>query len=421
LKKEIKERIQKINNGIVPQGYKRTKMGIIPEDWEVKELEKLGKFKKGKGISKSEVKDEGIKCIRYGEIYTDYNFFFDETISFINEESTKKAEEIKNGDILFSGSGETLEDIGKCVAYIGNEPCYSGGDIVIFSPNNKIDSTLYSYILNANSVNKQKYKYGQGQSIIHLYSSSLKKIIVPFIQHKEQTQIANILSTWDKAIELKEKQLEKKKEIKKGLMQKLLTGEIRLEGFDGEWEETKLKNLENKGYIKLGRGNVISKKHIEENFGKYPVYSSSVNNKGLIGRQDDYMFNQEMITWSIDGGGDFFYRHKHKFSVTNVCGFMKVDINKINYKFIGSQLQLLHKRKSFNYTRKAHPSVIRNLYTLKLPQLQEQKAIAEILSTQDKSIELLEKQIEKLKEQKKGLMQLLLTGKIRVNEIEKVS
>jgi type I restriction enzyme S subunit len=133
------------------------------------------------------------------------------------------------------------------------------------------------------------------------------------------------------------------------------------------------------------------------------------------------MFNQEMITWSIDGGGDFFYRHKHKFSVTNVCGFMKVDINKINYKFIGSQLQLLHKRKSFNYTRKAHPSVIRNLYTLKLPQLQEQKAIAEILSTQDKSIELLEKQIEKLKEQKKGLMQLLLTGKIRVNEIEKVS
>jgi type I restriction enzyme S subunit len=244
-------------------------------------------------------------------------------------------------------------------------------------------------------------------------------MIVPGIT--EQTQIANILSTWDKAIELKEKQLGKKKEIKKGLMQKLLTGEIRIKGFDGEWEDIKLKNLENKGYIKLGRGNVISKKHIDENFGKYPVYSSSVNNKGLIGKQNEYMFNQEMVTWSIDGGGDFFYRHKHRFSVTNVCGFMKVDINKINYKFIASQLQLLHKRKSFDYTRKAHPSVIRGLYTLKLPKLQEQKAIAEILSTQDRSIELFEKQIEKLKEQKKGLMQLLLTGKIRVNEIEKVS
>jgi len=76
------------------------------------------------------------------------------------------------------------------------------------------------------------------------------------------------------------------------------------------------------------------------------------------------MFDEELITWSVDGGGNFFYRPKHRFSVTNVCGYMRVDTTKINYAFLAVQLQLLHGRLFFDYTLKAHPSIIRKAYAV---------------------------------------------------------
>ena len=82
-----------------------------------------------------------------------------------------------------------------------------------------------------------------------------------------------------------------------------------------------LGELENLNIIKLGRGNVISKNDIRNNPGKYPIYSSSAINNGKMGEYGGYMFDDERITWSIDGGGKFFYRNNHKYSVTNVSGW----------------------------------------------------------------------------------------------------
>ena len=76
--------------------------------------------------------------------------------------------------------------------------------------------------------------------------------------------------------------------------------------------------LEDEGLIKLGRGNVISKTDLSDFPGEYPVYSSSATGRGEFGRYGKYMFDEERISWSIDGGGRFFYRHAHKYSVTNV-------------------------------------------------------------------------------------------------------
>ena len=76
--------------------------------------------------------------------------------------------------------------------------------------------------------------------------------------------------------------------------------------------------IEDTGIIKLGRGNVISKKDIAEYPGDYPVYSSSASGSGEFGRYGKYMFDDERITWSIDGGGRFFFRHANKYSVTNI-------------------------------------------------------------------------------------------------------
>ena len=99
-------------------------------------------------------------------------------------------------------------------------------------------------------------------------------------------------------------------------------------------EFKELGELEDSGLIKLGRGNVVSKKDISETPGDYPVYSSSAAGDGEIGRYGKYMFDDERITWSIDGGGRLFYRPASKYSVTNVSGWLKnLNENKINTKY----------------------------------------------------------------------------------------
>lgn len=231
----------------------------------------------------------------------------------------------------------------------------------------------------------------------------------------EQRKIAEILSTWDKAIETTEKLLANAETQKRALMQQLLTGKKRLKGFKGsEWKQHSLAELEQAGRIKLGRGSVISKKDITKHPGLYPIYSSSAINEGLLGKYNKYMFDEELITWSIDGGGKFFIRKKHKFSVTNVSGWMRVNPNYYDLHFLYNQLSYLHKKISFNYQLKAHPSVIRKSYKLELPSIAEQKKIGELFEDIDKFLKNKSATIKKLKQEKRALMQQLLTGKRRV-------
>ena len=163
------------------------------------------------------------------------------------------------------------------------------------------------------------------------------------------------------------------------------------------------------GAIQLGRGNIISSKDIAAKPGDYPIYSSSAQGKGEFGRYADFMFDEELITWSVDGGGRFFFRSKHKFSVTNVCGYMRVDDNIWNRRFVYYTLDLQHANMAFDYQMKAHPSVIRKIYTFGEVPKPEKTKIAEILSTVDRAIEQTEALIAKQQRLKTGLMQDLLT------------
>ena len=169
------------------------------------------------------------------------------------------------------------------------------------------------------------------------------------------------------------------------------------------------------GDIRLGRGSIISSKDIAEYPGDYPIYSSSAKGSGEFGRYGHYMFDEELITWSIDGGGRFFFRPKHKFSVTNVCGSMYVDEEKWNRQFVYYALDFQHQKNTFDYQTKAHPSVIRHLYSIPSTQKPEQTKIAEILSTVDQAIEQTEALIAKQQRIKIGLMQDLLTRGIDEN------
>jgi restriction endonuclease S subunit len=179
-----------------------------------------------------------------------------------------------------------------------------------------------------------------------------------------------------------------------------------------KWAKTTLDELVASGIVLLGRGNVISKNDMEKNPGLYPVYSSAQNNDGRIGSYNNFMFDEELITWSIDGGGYVFYRPHHKFSVTNICGYLRIlDDTKFLYPFLAAVLQALHSQQVFDWQNKAHPSVIRKLYTeIPLPPLAEQKRIVHVMASVDAYIAALQQQSADARTTRNAVLHKLLTA-----------
>ena len=134
---------------------KNTEIGLLPEDWDVKSLSEIGVFSKGFGITRDQAQSGNIPCIRYGEIYTTHHNYIRRFCSYISQEITNTSTKLKTGDILFAGSGETKEEIGKAVAFVGREDAYAGGDIIILSPKINVSSLFLGFVLNNESSVKQ--------------------------------------------------------------------------------------------------------------------------------------------------------------------------------------------------------------------------------------------------------------------------
>jgi type I restriction enzyme S subunit len=179
-----------------------------------------------------------------------------------------------------------------------------------------------------------------------------------------------------------------------------------------------LDELIKQGNIALDRGRVISSIDLVKYPGDYPVYSSSAKKNGYFGSYNRFDFDEELITWSVDGGGYFFHRPKHKFSVTNVSGILHIlNKDKFDYKFLFYVLDYQHKNQIFDYVDKAHPSIIRKRYFIPEINIVEQQKIAEIVSKVDVVIRDTEKLIAKYSRIKIGLMQDLLTSGVDENGV----
>lgn len=195
--------------------------------WRKTALGNIGKFSKGRGIKKDEVSLEGLACIRYGEIYTCFNSYVKNCRSFISQDIAMQSLKIKKGDLLFAGSGETAEEIGKCVAFLGEYEAYAGGDIIVFTPQAQ-DSMYLGYLMNHTSVTTQKAKMGQGDAVVHISARNLGQIEFWLPPIDEQQRISTTLFNMDAELAALEAKLDKYRQIKKGMVQELLTGRIRL-------------------------------------------------------------------------------------------------------------------------------------------------------------------------------------------------
>jgi len=400
----------------VKPAYKQTEVGVIPVEWEVKPLRSI--LSKGRlgGNYPNQDTESAFPLMKMGNIARGY--FEMSKLEFITPGVTPENQHrLVYGDVLFN-TRNTLELVGKVGIWRDELPlAYYNSNLMRleFDPN-EVSSTEYAnYALNtAGAVARLRALATGTTSVAAIYTRDLLGLLFVVPPKPEQRAIAEALSDVDGLLGGLDRLIAKKRDLKQAAMQQLLTGQTRLPGFHGEWETQSVAELEKRRLVKLSRGKVISKKDIESTPGEFPIYSSSVHNDGLFGRYGRFMFDEELITWSVDGGGNFFHRPKHKFSVTNVCGFMRVDTSRISCRFFAAHLQLLHSRKSFDYLSKAHPSVVRKEYEVQSPTLAEQTAIAEVLTEMDVELAALEQRREKTRALKQAMMQELLTGKTRL-------
>ena len=217
-----------LTKGIGHTKFKNSELGQIPKNWKIKKLKDIGRFSKGKGISKKETSTRGVPCLRYAEIYTDHDIVIKKLKSFIPQEIVNSSKRLRKNDLVFAGSGETIQDIGKSVAFISDSEAYVGGDSIVLSPDSEVNIVFMAYQLNDDVRRVQLRKLGQGSSIIHIYASGLKEVDVFLPPPPEQKKIASILTSVDEVIQDTCVQINKLQSLKKALMHDLLTGKVRV-------------------------------------------------------------------------------------------------------------------------------------------------------------------------------------------------
>lgn len=423
---------------VLQDKFKETKVGLVPIDWEVKTMSELGTFFKGKSIPNSEIKESGIPIIRYGDLYVQYKNA--NTIThyafFIDEKNVREDKLLKKGDIVLAGTGETQEDIGKAVAFTKDDKVFAGGDIIVFRPNDGVlNSEVLSYSLNTGGVSNLKSRLGQGLSIFHLYSSHIEKLPIPLPPLPEQQKIAEILSTVDEQISATERIIEKSKELKKGLMQKLFSEGIGHSEFNSpegsifrkilghipsSWEVKELSEIadfkqgvqvnvelqetepndENIRFIRIVDYTQDNEdiRYVSNTLSKYAVQAKDIvmvryGTPGVIGRGIEGVIANNMFKISLDNKillNDFFDYFFNQ--------------NKIQeYLLMGSGSSTMPAL-NFSYLRK---------FQIATPTIEEQQKIVDILSEADKKVQKEQQYKSELEQLKKGLMQQLLTGQKR--------
>lgn len=410
-------------------GYKMTEVGVIPEDWEVKNVSEscLIKARIGwQGLKKSEYMSSGDYLLITGTDFDNGQVNW-KSCAYVSKARYEQDSNIKirPQDILISKDGT----IGK-VAYLGMIPkagTLNSGIFVIRANDRKIDQVFLSKIFMSFYFEEFLNRLVAGSTINHLYQKDFVKFCFPLPNSEEQTAIATALSDVDSLISALTKKIEKKKAIKQGLMQQLLTGKKRLPGFNDKWKSMLLGDIaevkdgthQTPKYVKSGGKPFYSVENVTADDFKNVKHISLEEHKALTSNyrieKGDVLMTRigsigccKYVDWDVDAS---FY--------------VSLALLKINEKYDSKFISYLSNIKSFkeevmlNSLVFAIPQKI-NLGNISLIKVYiptskaEQTAISNILSDCDSEIAALEEKRDKYKEIKQGMMQQLLTGKIRL-------
>ena len=205
-------------------------LGEVPEHWEVTRLGCMGRFLKSSGGNKEDEVSNGVPCIRYGDLYTQYKFFINKSRSFVTPEKAAAYTPILYGDVLFAGSGETIEEIGKsAVNLIESEAC-CGGDVLVFRPYREAVPRFLGYAADSPQAAHQKARMGRGFTVMHIYRKQLKYLRLPIPPIPEQTAIVEYLDKTtayiDSAITRARRGIDLLQEYRTRLIADVVTGKL---------------------------------------------------------------------------------------------------------------------------------------------------------------------------------------------------
>lgn len=388
----------------IPQGYKATALGIIPQEWEVRPLNYLGAICSG-GTPDTEVAEYWNGDIAWC------------TPSDITKLDTKYIEstEVKITAKGLKESSATLlppRSIVVCTratignAAICNTEIATNQGFKNIIPNEKTNPEWLYYIIIYSK--PRLVRFGCGSTFLEVSKKDFSRFKIAVPPLAEQRKIAEVLSVWDEAIEKQARLIEKLALRKRGLMQRLLSAKLRLPGFSDPWKELKINKI-----TIIRKGEQVNKDVLFSN-AKYPVINGGITPSGYLD-----IYNTKANTITISEGGNScgyvnfmttpFWSGGHCYTIEAKDG--------INNLFI---YQLLKNNEKYIMSLRVGsglPNIqIKDLGNLKfmIPTYQEQTAIAEVLTASDREIELAKEKLERLRRQKRGLMQQLLTGKKRV-------
>ena len=407
----------------------KNKIGFIPpENWKVYKLGELTEINSDSLGAKTSP-DRRLKYIDLGSVNTGaIDLPADE---FIFEDAPSRARRIISaGDILMSTVRPNLKGFARADDKLDGYVCSTG--FAVLSAESKVDSKLIYQSLFSESFERQFHQLLVGSSYPAINNSDVEKLYLALpIKKEEREVIVNVLSTWDEAISKTEKLINAKKRYKKGLMQRLLSGKIRFPEFEGEeWVEVKLGDVFDR----------ITEKNESESVKNVLTISAQ---DGLVSQTDYYnksVASKDLSNYIILKQGEFAYNKSYSegyplgaikrlddydqgvLSPLYIC--FKLSSEKVNSDFIthyfenGGLNHGIYKIAREGARNHGLLNVsVKDFFEidLVLPLPEEQKKVASVLNETMNEVELLETQLEKYQKQKKGLMQQLLTGKVRVN------
>lgn len=396
--------------------FKQTEIGLIPEDWEQSSVADLFLHIRSNSLSRDclNYEDGRIKNVHYGDVLVKLGEVTDaeaDLLPFVNKDielSVNPNVLLQSGDVVMADTAED-ETAGKSTELINvKSDVVAGLHTIVNRPKQRVFSAKYlGYFFNSTLYHTQLLPHMQGIKVLSLSKKAIDSTIVVYPKDKqEQSRIAEALSDIDKLIDSLSKMIEKKRLMKQGTMQQLLTGKKRLPGFEGEWEEKRVGEL-------LTIGNGRDYKHLKS--GYVPV----VGTGGVMAYVNDWLYDGETVCIGRKGtiNKPIFYRGK----------IWTVDTLFYTYDFINTSPKYLYYLfdtidwLSYNEATGVPSLSKANIERISvyLPHnIAEQSAIANILTTMDNEIESLEEERDKYIRVKEGMMQKLLTGQIRLVETE---
>lgn len=386
----------------IPQGYKATPLGIIPQEWEVEPLYYLGQIYSG-GTPDTEVEEYWNGDIAWCTP-SDITKLDTKYIESTDVKITVKGLKESSATLLPPRSivvctRATIGTAAICSTEIATNQGFKN-----IIPNEKASPEWLYYIIIYSK--PRLVRLGCGSTFLEVSKKDFSRFKIPVPPLAEQRKIAEVLGLWDKAIEKQSQLIEQLTLRKRGLMQQLLTAKRRLPGFSNPWKEVKLGEICN---ITTGK---LDANAMEDN-GIYPFFTCAKD----VYKINKYAFDTEALL--ISGNGEYVgYVHycKGKFNAyqrTYVLDQFQDNIFYLKYTLQYYLPKRILQTKSSSNTPYIVIGTFQDMIILE-PSKAEQTAIAQVLTAADREIELAQQKLELLRQQKRGLMQQLLTGKKRV-------